>query len=67
MLPAATVWGAPNGLNVQVPPPERGTSTAIQGLSMNWPEVPVSTTVVETYLMVSWPCVASPFSFSFAS
>ena len=42
-------------------------STAIHGLSMNWPEVPVSTTTVEMYLIVSLPSVASPFSFWLAS
>src|SRR5262249_33910719 len=66
-LPAGTTCGVPKGLNVHVPPPARGMSTAIQGLSMNWPDVPVSTIFVDTYLIVSLPCVASPFSFWFAS
>ena len=57
----------PNGLNVHVPAPARGMSTASHGLSMNCPDVPVSTTTVETYLIVSFPSVASPFSFWLAS
>ena len=57
----------PNGLNVHVPAPARAMSTATQGLSMNCPEVPVSTRTVDSYLIVSLPCVASPFSFWLAS
>ncbi len=45
----------PAGVKVQVvaPEPLRGTSTAIQGLSRNWPEVPVSMSFVSTYAIGS--------------
>ena len=54
-------------LNVQVPAPARGMSTAIHVLSRNWPDVPVSTTVVLRYWIASFPTGALPFSFSFES
>jgi hypothetical protein len=54
-------------LNVQVPAPARGTSTAIHVLSRNWPDVPVSTMDVPVYWMASLPAGALPFSLTFVS
>ncbi len=61
------VWDWPNALNVQVPAPARGMSVAIHVLSMNWPEVPLSTTTVPWYWIASLPTGALPFSFWFVS
>src|SRR6266545_503840 len=66
-FPARTVSEAPKALNVHVPAPARGMSTASHVLSRNCPDVPVSTMTVFWYWIVSRPCVASPFSFRLAS
>ncbi len=66
-LPARTVCEPPSPGNRQLPPPERGTSTAIHVLSRNCPDVPVSTTTVRWYCIESPPARAVPFSFWFVS
>jgi hypothetical protein len=66
-LPARIVCEPERPGNTQLPLPARGMSTAIQVLSRNCPDVPVSTTTVRWYCIESPPVSAAPFSFWFVS